>query len=39
MNMDMMLHAVELTPKLTKLAKKVRDDIYSIVEAGVNGDF
>jgi len=39
MNMDMMLHAVELTPELTKLAKKVRDDIYSIVEAGVNGDF
>jgi len=39
MNMDMMLHAVELTPELTKLAKKVRDDIYDIVEAGVNGDF
>jgi len=37
-NMDMMLHAVDLPEKLQPLAKKVRDSIYSIVEAGVNGD-
>ncbi|MEJ2459444.1 MAG: DUF302 domain-containing protein, partial [Novosphingobium sp.] len=38
MNMDMMLHAVDLPPDLQPLAKKVRDTIYSIVDAGVNGD-
>ncbi|MGB1110861.1 MAG: DUF302 domain-containing protein, partial [Gammaproteobacteria bacterium] len=37
MNMDMMLNAVELTPELEEMAKKVRDTIYSIVDAGVNG--
>ena len=39
LNMDMMLHAVDLPHELKKLATKVRDNIYSIVEAGVNGDF
>lgn len=38
MNMDMMLHATELPPELQVLAKKVRDTIYSIVDAGVSGD-
>ena len=38
MNMDMMLHAVNLPKDLQPLAKKVRDTIYSIVDAGVNGD-
>ena len=38
MNMDMMLHAVDLPPDLQPLAEKVRDRIYSIVDAGVNGD-
>ncbi len=38
MNMDLMLHAVELPPDLQPLAQKVRDTIYSIVDAGVNGD-
>jgi uncharacterized protein (DUF302 family) len=38
MNMDMMLHAVDLPADLQPLAKKVRDTIYSIVDAGVNGD-
>ena len=38
MNMDMMLHAVDLPPELQPLAKRVRDTIYSIVDAGVNGD-
>lgn len=37
-NMDMMLHAVDLPERLQPLAEKVRDSIYSIVEAGVNGD-
>lgn len=37
-NMDMMLHAVELPADLQPLAVKVRDTIYSIVDAGVNGD-
>jgi uncharacterized protein (DUF302 family) len=37
-NMDMMLHAVDLPERLQPLAKKVRDTIYSIVDAGVNGD-
>jgi uncharacterized protein (DUF302 family) len=38
MNMDMMLHAVDLPDDLQPLAKQVRDTIYSIVDAGVNGD-
>ncbi len=38
MNMDMMLKGVKLPPELQPLAKKVRDTIYSIVDAGVNGD-
>lgn len=37
-NMDMMLSAVDLPPNLVKLAEKVRDSIYSIVDAGVTGD-
>lgn len=37
-NMDMMLHAVELPDHLKPLAKKVRDTIYSIIDAGVTGD-
>ena len=37
-NMDMMLHAVDLPEDLQPLANKVRDTIYSIVDAGVNGD-
>ena len=39
MNMDMMLNAVELSPELEVLAKRVRDVIYEIVEAGVAGEF
>lgn len=38
MNMDMMLHAVDLPDDLKPLAQKVRDTIYSIIDAGVNGD-
>ncbi len=38
MNMDMMLHAVDLPDDLKPLAQQVRDTIYSIVDAGVNGD-
>lgn len=38
MNMDMMLHAVDLPEDIKPLAVKVRDNIYSIVDAGVNGD-
>ena len=38
MNMDMMLNAVDLPPNLVKHAEKIRDSIYSIVDAGVNGD-
>ena len=38
MNMDMMLHAVDLPDDLKPLATQVRDTIYSIVDAGVNGD-
>jgi len=37
-NMDMMLHAVELPDDLKPMAKKVRDTIYSIIDAGVTGD-
>ena len=38
MNMDMMLHAVDLPEDLQPLAQQVRDTIYEIVDAGVNGD-
>jgi uncharacterized protein (DUF302 family) len=38
MNMDMLLYAVDLPEHLRPLAQKVRDTIYSIVDAGVNGD-
>lgn len=38
MNMDMMLYATELPADLQPLAKQIRDTIYSIVDAGVNGD-
>lgn len=38
MNMDMMMHAVDLPEDLKPLAQRVRDTIYSIVDAGVNGD-
>lgn len=38
MNMDMMVNAVDLPPELQPLAEKVRDTIYSIIDAGVNGD-
>ena len=38
MNMDMMLQAVDLLEDLQPLAQQVRDTIYSIVDAGVNGD-
>ena len=38
MNMDMMVEGVELPKELQPLAVKVRDTIYSIVDAGVNGD-
>jgi uncharacterized protein (DUF302 family) len=38
MNMDMMLQAVDLPEDLQPLAVRVRDTIYSIVDAGVNGD-
>ena len=38
MNMDMMLHAVDLPEDLQPLALRVRDTIYEIVDAGVNGD-
>ena len=37
MNMDMMLHAVDLPEHLVPLAKQGRDTIYDIVDAGVNG--
>ncbi|MBS0002840.1 MAG: DUF302 domain-containing protein [Thioalkalivibrio sp.] len=39
MNMDMMLHAVDLPADLEPMAKRVRDNIYEIVEAGVTGAF
>ncbi len=38
MNMDMMVKGVNLPKDLQPLALKVRDTIYSIVDAGVNGD-
>ncbi|WP_456405791.1 DUF302 domain-containing protein [Thiolapillus sp.] len=38
MNMDMMVKGVTLPKELQPLAIKVRDTIYSIVDAGVNGD-
>jgi len=37
-NMDMMLYAVDLPEDLQPMAKKVRDTIYSIIDAGVTGD-
>jgi len=38
MNMDMMVKGISLPKDLQPLAIKVRDTIYSIVDAGVNGD-
>ena len=38
MNMDMMLHAVTMPPEIKAKAQQVRDSIYSIVDAGLNGD-
>lgn len=38
LNMDMMVNAIDLPPELHRLATQVRDTIYSIVDAGVNGD-
>jgi uncharacterized protein (DUF302 family) len=38
MNMDLMLKAADLPPALAEDAQQVRDTIYSIVDAGVNGD-
>jgi uncharacterized protein (DUF302 family) len=38
MNMDMMMHAVDLPADLQPLAQQVRDTIYSIVDAGTSGD-
>ena len=38
LNMDMMVSAIDLPPGLHRLATQVRDAIYSIVDAGVNGD-
>ncbi|MCP3666802.1 MAG: DUF302 domain-containing protein [Gammaproteobacteria bacterium] len=37
-NMDMMLHAVDLPDHIRPLAQTVRDNIYSIIDAGVSGD-
>lgn len=37
-NMDMMVNSIDLPPDIQPLAQKVRDTIYSIVDAGVNGD-
>lgn len=37
-NMDMVLHATDLPPRLADLARKVRDAIVSIVEAGAAGE-
>ena len=38
MNMDTMVNSVELTEDLKKLGLKVRNTIFSIVQAGVEGD-
>lgn len=38
MNMDMMVQGVELPDEIRPLAEQVRDTIYDIVDAGVNGD-
>lgn len=38
MNMDMMLHAMPLPERLQPLAERVRDSIYSIIDAGQTGD-
>ncbi|MEJ2308009.1 MAG: DUF302 domain-containing protein [Gammaproteobacteria bacterium] len=39
LNMDAMVNSVELTEDLQKLGMKVRNTIFSIVQAGVEGDF
>ena len=38
MNMDTMVNSVDLTEDLKKLGLKVRNTIFSIVQAGVEGD-
>jgi uncharacterized protein (DUF302 family) len=38
LNMDTMVQSVELTEDLQKLGMKVRNTIFSIVQAGVEGD-
>ncbi|MDM8547142.1 DUF302 domain-containing protein [Candidatus Venteria ishoeyi] len=38
LNMDMVLSMVNLTPELQTLAKKVRDNMHSIIHAGAAGD-
>jgi len=38
MNMDLMVTTIDLPADLLPLAEKVRDNINSIVDAGVNGD-
>ena len=38
LNMDLMMQGIELTPELQKLGVQVRNNIFSIVSAGVTGD-
>ena len=38
MNIDQVLGGVNLPPSLQPLAKQVRDTMYSIIEAGIQGD-
>lgn len=38
MNMDSLLKAASITPKLKVLGQTVRDSIYSIMSAGISGD-
>jgi len=38
MNMDSLLKAASITPKLKVLGQTVRDSIYSIMSAGINGE-
>ncbi len=38
MNIDQMLSNISLPPELQPLAQQVRDTMYSIIDAGVNGD-
>ena len=38
MHLDQILHGVNLPPHLRPLAQQVRDTMYNIIEAGVNGD-